>query len=84
MLHRVHRGAGDTALLPLAEDALRKVHGCNILVNDLHRDNIMLATADNMPRVFFIDFSHSVSLPSLAQCEQEICSLHAVFLQTPE
>ena len=84
MLHCVRHGAGDTALLPLAEDALRKVHGCNILVNDLHPDNIVLATVDNMPRVYFIDFSHSVALPSLAQCEQEIRSLHAVFLQTPE
>lgn len=80
----VHHGAGDTAWLPPAEEALRKVHGCDILVNDLHPDNIVLATADDMPRVYFIDFSHSVSLPSLAQCEQEIRSLHAAFLQTPE
>ena len=84
MLHCVNHGAGDTALLRLAEDPLRKVHGCNVLVNSLHRDHIVLATADNMTRVYFIDFSHSHSLPSVAQCEQEICSLHAVFLQTPE
>ena len=84
VLHGVHHGAGDTAFLPLAEEALRKVHGCTILVNDLHPGNIMLATIDAMPRVFFIDFSHSVSAPSLAQCEQEIRRLHDLFLYTPE
>ena len=31
--------AGDTALLPPAEEALRKVHRCSILVNDLHPNN---------------------------------------------
>ena len=60
------------------------VHGCNILVNDLHTDNIVVTTVDNMRKVYFVDFSHSMASPSEAQCAQEIRSLHAVFLQTPE
>lgn len=84
MLHCVHHGAGDTAFLQLAEKALRKVHDCNILVSDLHPDNVVLATGDATPRLYFIDFSHSSSFPSLAQCAEEIRTLHTVFLQTPQ
>ena len=72
------------ALLPLAEEALRRVHGCDIMVNDLHPDNIVLVADGNMARVFFVDFSHSIPSPSLAQCEEEICSLHDVFSQKVE
>ncbi len=71
--------AGDTALLPLAEEALRKVHACNILVNDLHPNNIVLTGQRNRMGVLFVDFSHSDSAPTLAQLEKEICSLRAVF-----
>ncbi len=71
--------AGDIALLPLAEEALRKVHRCSILVNDLHPDNVVLVADGNMARVFFIDFSHSTPLPTLAQCAEELCSLRDVF-----
>ena len=53
--------AGDIALLPLAEEALRKVHRCSIMVNDVHPDNIVLVVDDNMTRVFFADFSHSIT-----------------------
>ena len=74
--------AGDMALLPLAEEALRKVHRCSILVNDLHPDNNVLVADGNKARVpFFVDFSHSTLSPSLAQCEGELCSLRAVFSQ---
>jgi len=66
-------------LLPLAEEALRKVHRCRILVNDLHPDNVVLVADGNMARVFFVDFSHSTPLPSLAQREEELCSLRALF-----
>ena len=58
---------------------LRKVHRCSIMVNDMHSDNIVLVADGTMARVFFVDFSHSVSSPSLAQCEEELCGLHAVF-----
>jgi len=51
------------------------------MVNDLHPDNIVLVVDGSMARVFFVDFSHSTSSPSLAQCEEELCSLHAVFSQ---
>ena len=71
--------AGDIALLPLAEEALRKVHRCSIMVNDVHPDNIVLVVDGNMTRVFFADFSHSTPSPSLAQCGEELCSLRAVF-----
>ena len=67
------------ALLPLAEEALRKVHMCSILVNDLHPDNIVLIANGNTAKVFFVDFSHSTPSPSVAQCEEELRSLHAVF-----
>ena len=66
-------------MLPLAEEALRKVHRCSIIVNDLHPDNIVLVADGNMARVFFVNFSHSTPSPSLAQCEEELFSLHAVF-----
>lgn len=59
--------AGDIALLPLAEEALKKVHRCNIMVNDLHPNNIVLVAGGNMARAFFVDFSHSTLSPSLAQ-----------------
>ena len=65
--------------LLLAEEALRKVHRCSILVNDLHPDNVVLVADGNMARVFFIDFSHSTPLPTLAQCAEELCSLRDVF-----
>ncbi|DBA83609.1 TPA: hypothetical protein ACH3X1_006177 [Trebouxia sp. C0004] len=70
---------GDIAFLPLAEEALRKVHRCSIMVNDLHPENIVLVANGNLPRVFFVDFSHSTPSPSLAQCGEELCSLRAVF-----
>lgn len=73
--------AGDTALLPSAEEALRNVHRCSILVNDLHPNNIVLVADGNKARAFFVDFSHSTLSPSLAQCEEELCSLLAVFSQ---
>ena len=73
--------AGDQALLQVAEAALEKVHRCNIMVNDLHRHNIVVVPAIDMARVFFIDFSHSILSPSLSQCEDELCSLRTVFSQ---
>ncbi|DBA99129.1 TPA: hypothetical protein ACH3X1_014261 [Trebouxia sp. C0004] len=74
LLHERHPEPGDIALLPLAEEALRKVHRCSIMVNDLHPENIVLVA-----NVFFVDFSHSTPSPSLAQCREELCSLRAVF-----
>jgi len=65
-------------LLPLAEEALRKVHLCSILVNDLHPDNVVLVADGNMASVFFVDFSYSIPSPTLAQCAEELCSLRAV------
>ena len=50
-----------------------------MLVNDLHPENVVLVADGNMARVFFVDFSHSTPLPSLAQREEELCSLRALF-----
>ena len=73
--------AGDEALLQVAEVALKKVRRCNIMVNDLHRDNIVVVPGIDTARVFFIDFSHSIPVPSLSQCEDDLRSLSAVFAQ---
>ncbi len=67
------------ALLPLAEEALRNVHKCNIMVNDLHPDNVVFLAEGTTTKVFFVDFSHSIPSPSLAQFEEDMCDLRAMF-----
>ncbi len=67
------------ALLPLAEGALRQVHKCNIMVNDLYPDNVVLLVDGTTTKVFFVDFSHAIPSPSLAHLIEDICTLHAMF-----
>ncbi len=67
------------ALLPLAEEALRRVHKCDIMVNDLQPGNVVLVADGTVTRVFFVDFSHSIPSPSLAHFEEDLCSLRAMF-----
>ena len=43
--------AGDTQMLPYAEEALRQVHGCQILVNDLHASNVGIVPESSKFRV---------------------------------
>jgi tRNA A-37 threonylcarbamoyl transferase component Bud32 len=73
--------AGDTRLLPYAEEALRQVHGCQILVNDLHASNVIIVPDSSKSRVhvFFVDFSLSQTMPSKAQCQDEFQALTALF-----
>lgn len=66
-------------LLPLAEEALRQVHKCDIMVNDLHPDNVVLVADGTMTKVFFVEFSHSIPSPSLAQFEEDMYNLRAMF-----
>ena len=74
--------AGDTHMLPYAEEALRQVHGCGILLNDLRSSNIVVVPDSNQLRVqvFFVDFSSSQPGPSLAQCEDELQVLRSLFI----
>lgn len=64
--------AGDMALLPLAKAALKKVHRCSIMVNDLHPDNIVLVADGNMAGVFLlisaIQFHYQVLLSLKKSC----------------
>ncbi len=73
--------AGDTQILPYAEEALRQVHGCQILVNDLHASNVVIVPESSKSRVqvFFVDFSLSQTMPSKAQCQDEFQALTALF-----
>ena len=68
-------------MLPYAEEALRQVHGCQILVNDLHASNIVIVPESTKSRVqiLFVDFSLSQSMPSKAQCQNEFQALAALF-----
>ena len=52
--------AGDTRLLPYAEEALRQVHGCQIRVYDVHASNVTIVpdSGNSQVQVFsFVDFS---------------------------
>ncbi len=73
--------AGDTQILPYAEEALRQVHGCQILMNDLHASNIVVVPESTKSRVqdFFVDFSLSQTRPSKAQCQDKVKALAALF-----
>ena len=73
--------AGDTRTLPYAEEALRQVHGCQILVNDLHASNVVIVpeSSEFQVQVFFVDFSLSQTMPSKAQCQEELQALTALF-----
>ena len=64
--------AGDVEILPYAEEALRQVHTCGILVNGLHGGVIM-------PDIFFVDFSLAQTHPSAEQCLEEMHSLRLLF-----
>ena len=73
--------AGDIQILPYAEEALRQVHGCQILMNDLHASNIVIVPGSTKSRVqvFFVDFSLSQTMPSKTQCHDEFQALKALF-----
>lgn len=74
--------AGDAHLWPYAEEALKQVHGCQVLVNDLHRSNVVVVPESKGCRgqVFFVDFSQSqMTLPSLDQCQYELRVLKSLF-----
>ena len=73
--------AGDAQLLPYAEEALRQVHGCQILINDLHNKNIVIVpdSSKSQAQVFFVDFSLSQAMPSMAQCQDELQAIKTLF-----
>lgn len=74
--------AGDAHLWPYAEEALKQVHGCQVLVNDLHRSNVVVVpeSKDRRGQVFFVDFSQSqVTLPSLDERQYELQVLKLLF-----
>ena len=50
--------AGDTRIMPYAEEALRQVHDCQILVNDLHASNVIIVpgSSKSQVQVFFCGF----------------------------
>ena len=80
LLHQMMH-AGDARILPYAEEALRQVHACQILVNDLHASNIVIVPESSkfQVQVSFVDFSLSQTLPSKAQCQDELQALAALF-----
>lgn len=60
-------------ILPHAQEALRQVHGCEILVNDVHASNIVIVSESTKSRVqgVFVDFGLSQSMPSKALRQDE-------------
>lgn len=76
-----HPKPGDAQLLPYAEEALRQVHGCQILINDLHNKNIVIVpdSSKSQAQVFFVDFSLSQAMPSMAQCQDELQAIKTLF-----
>ena len=74
--------AGDAHLWPYAEEALNQVHGCQVLVNDLHRSNVVVVpeSEDRRGQVFFVDFSLSqITWPSLDERQYELRVLKSLF-----
>lgn len=62
--------------MPAARAALKRIHDCGVLVNDLHPKNLVIRLHENQVHVFFVDFSHSFLVsPSAAQREYEMASL---------
>ena len=77
-LHGTTCCAGDKGLLPMAEAALGRIHDCGVLVNDLHRNNVVITQTDNKASLFFTDFSHaSLVSPTGGQRKHELDSLCA-------
>ena len=54
-----------------AKKALRMVHSCNILHQDIHLANFLRAPQYSSGAVWMIDFSLSVYIPSLCQAWKE-------------
>lgn len=62
----------------MAEAALGQIHDCGMLMNDLHRHNVVITQTDNMSCLFFVDFSHATLVsPTGGQRKHEIDSLCA-------
>jgi len=57
------------------------VHGCQILINDLHNNNIVIVpeSSKSQAQVFFVDFSLSQAMPSIAQCQDELQAIKLLF-----
>ena len=69
--------AGDGALLPAARAALKQIHDCGFLVNDLHPKNVVIRLHEDQVHECFVDFNHSCLVsPSAAQRKYEMASLH--------